>query len=200
MLTHSHSDHLQPDCVGAIAAAGKRRLRAWGPPQAMELLDPELCDLRPLLPGDVFRVAGMRAVALPANHLVGMRLEEQPLHYAFDDRASRLLYALDGAWLLAKARLALARFLGGRPLTAVVWDSTCGNTFRDWRFAEHNDLKMIDAMRGSMLKAGLASPGTIHVFDHVARTLWPKTAAARRRLAARFGGVLAEDGMVLDAT
>lgn len=195
LVTHSHSDHLHVASIVEIARAGRRRLRVWAPPQALALLDGAAeFEPRPVLPGDAFRVSGMSAVALPANHLVAARPDEQALHYAFLGRGIRLLYALDGGWFLAKARLLLKNALKGRPLTAVVWDATCGNTFRDWRFAEHNDLRMIDAMRAAMLKDGLVSPETVHVFDHIARTLWPKTPAAQQRLAERFGGILAEDG------
>jgi len=199
LVTHTHSDHFNLDSVMAIAGAGRRKLRVWGPPTIADVLSDGLAqvDFHPLLPGDAFRVAGMKAVALPANHAVVARSSEQPLHYAISGRGARLLYALDGGWLCAKARRWLGDFLRGKPLDAIVWDATCGNTFRDWRFAEHNDLKMIDAMREGLVKLGIASSDTLHVFDHVARTLWPTGAAACRRLEERFGGMVAEDGLVL---
>lgn len=196
LVTHTHDDHFDPASVRELAAAGCRRLRVWAPPNAFDMLPGVDVEPRPVIPGDDFYVAGMRVVALPANHAT-RDFGEQTLNYAFLGRGGRLLYALDGAWLCTKARILLKRLLGGRPLTAVVWDATCGATFNDWRFAEHNDLRMVAAMREAMLKDGLVSAGTIHVFDHVARTLWPATPAARRRLAARFGGMLAEDGMTL---
>lgn len=200
LVTHTHGDHFNPDAVMAIAGAGRRKLRVWGPPTVADMLPGGLArvDFHPLLPGDGFRVAGMRAVALPANHAVAPRSAEQPLHYAISGRGANLLYALDGGWLCAKARLWLGEFLRGKPLDAIVWDATCGNTFRDWRFAEHNDLRMIDAMREGLVKLGIASAETLHVFDHVARTLWPADAAEHRRLAECFGGMVAEDGLELD--
>lgn len=198
LVTHSHGDHFHRASIGELARAGRRRLGIWGSPQALAKLDPGPIDLHPVLPGSVFRVRGFSVAALPANHVVARTPDEPPLHYAFSGRGARLLYALDGAWFLAKARLALKAFLGGRPLTAVVWDATCGGTYRDWRFAEHNDLKMIAAMRAAMEKDGLVSGETLHVFDHVARTLWPRAPEAQERLAARFGGVLARDGLSLE--
>ena len=203
LVTHSHRDHFHPDAILEIARAARRRLRVWASPQALALLESAANGAveflpHPVLPGDEFRVAGMRALALPANHIVTARPDEQPMHYVFNGRGTRLLYALDGGWFCARARLLLKRFLGGRPLSAVVWDATCGNTFRDWRFAEHNDLRMIDAMRESMLRDGLVAPDTVHVFDHIARTLWPEAPAAQQRLAEHFGGVLAQDGLSLD--
>lgn len=208
LVTHSHGDHFHPESILAIAHTGRRRLRVFAPPTALAALaDAEAksdtgafgtIEPHPVLPGDVFRVAGMRVVALPANHVVVRRPAEQPLHFAFSGRGIRLLYALDGGWFCAKARLALKNFLDGTSLDAVIWDATCGGTFNDWRFAEHNDLRMIDAMRKSMLGAGLVAPKTVHVFDHVARTLWPKSSAAQRRLAERFSGILAEDGLCME--
>ena len=202
LLTHSHSDHCNVSAILDIARAGRRPLRVWAAPQALALLPDAARDVatfepHPVLPGDEFRVAGLRALALPANHAVVSRPDEQPMHYVFAGRGTRLLYALDGGWLCAKARILLKQFLGGKPLTSIIWDATCGNTFRDWRFAEHNDLRMIDAMRESMLKLGLVAPDTVHVFDHIARTLWPTTPVAQLRLAERFGGILAQDGEAL---
>ncbi len=200
LITHSHSDHLHLASIRKIAAAGRRRLRVWGTPQALDKLEPLAAELdrRPVLPGDVFRVAGMRVAALPANHVVSPRSDEQPLHYAFAGRGTRLLYALDGGWFCARARHLLHDFLGRNPLSAVVWDATCGAAYRDWRFAEHNDLRMVDAMREAMRKDGLVSPDAVHVFDHVARTLWPRTPDAQLRLAGRFHGVLAQDGLSIE--
>ncbi len=197
LVTHSHRDHFQPAVIRDIACTARRRLRVWGPPQALARLDASLCDLRPVLPGDSFRAAGCAVTALPANHVTD-DFSEQPLHYAFLGRGIRLLYALDGAWCCAKARHFLQRALGGKPLTAVIWDVTCGNTFHDWRFAEHNDLRMVADLRESMIADHLLAPDAIHVFDHIARTLWPATPAEQRRLAARFDGILAQDGLVLD--
>lgn len=203
LVTHAHSDHFNHDAIREIAHSGRRRLRVWAPPHAIDILrrsapGEPAWELRPVLPGDTFAAAGMRVAALHANHLVESDISEQPLHYVFAGRGVRLLYALDGAWIMAKARRILKEFLGGAALSAVVWDATCGNTFRDWRFAEHNDLKMIDDMRDAMLKDGMVSPETVHVFDHLARTLWPASPAAQQRLAKRFGGILAQDGLVLD--
>ena len=201
LLTHTHRDHFNAAAIREIARAGRRRLRVWGPPQACAVLEEtqkagEILDLHPVLPGDGFRVGALDVTALPANHAVP-NLAEQTLHYVFLGRGVRLLYALDGAWFCTKAHILLKRVLRGRPLSAIVWDATCGATFRDWRFAEHNDLRMIDNLRGAMLKAGLVSPETLHVFDHVARTLWPRTPVAQQRLAERFRGILAEDGLSL---
>ncbi|MBP5545342.1 MAG: MBL fold metallo-hydrolase [Kiritimatiellae bacterium] len=201
LITHSHSDHFNKEAILEIAAASRRRsLRVWAPPQALAALAAVVPDgaveAHPVLPGDNFRIGTLRVVALPANHATSKK-DEQTLNFAFSGGGVRLLYALDGAWFCTWARLFLKRFLDGAPLTAIIWDATCGATFNDWRFSEHNDLKMISAMREAMLKDGLVSPDAVHVFDHLARTLWPASQAAQQRLADRFKGILAQDGLVL---
>ena len=59
-----------------------------------------------------------------------------------------------------------------------------------WRVSR----RFFEAMR----KDGLVSPDAVHVFDHVARTLWPRTPDAQLRLAGRFHGVLAQDGLSIE--
>lgn len=199
LITHSHTDHFNIQSISAIASASKKRkLRIWAPPTALDALADQVeFEPHPLIPGSKFTAAGLQILALPANHAVEKRPNEQPLNFVFANRSARLLYALDGAWLTTKARLALRSFLDA-PLDAVVWDATSGNTFHDFRFAEHNDLKMIAYMRTAMLGDGLIAPDTIHIFNHIARTLWPKSHSAQKRLADRFEGILANDGLTFE--
>ena len=197
VITHSHSDHFQPATIAALSKARHGRLTVWASPQALAALDGVPCVRREVRPGLNFRCGRLAFTALPANHITG-HSDEQTYNYLVESGGWTLLYALDGAWMLASAKLLLTKALGGRPLDAVVWDATCGAMINDWRFAEHNDLAMIDSMRAAMLGAGLVSPGTKHVFDHVARTLWPEEAKACAALAAQYSGTLAEDGMSLE--
>lgn len=196
LVTHSHKDHFNPVAVAVIARATRAPLRVWASEQALRLLPDDCCDKRPIQPGDVFRAAGCEVTALPANHALPDS-RESAFHYVFVSRTCRLLYATDGAWMLGSALRLLAGALGGRPLDAVVWDSTCGATLHDWRFTDHNDLQMVDSLRRGLVAKKLATDRTVHIFDHIARTLWPKTPAARTRVAARYGGVLVEDGQTM---
>ena len=196
VLTHSHSDHLQVGTVAALAAARRGRLTVWASPQALAALGDVPCIQREVRPGLDFRCGRLAFTALPSNHMTS-RSDEQTYNYLVESGGKTLLYALDGAWMLTLARQLLTQSLDGRTLDAVVWDATCGATINNWRFAEHNDLAMIAALRASMLGAGLVSPGTKHIFDHVARTLWSADAKERAALAAQYDGLLAEDGMLL---
>ncbi len=193
VITHSHSDHLQHASIAALAEARRGKLDVWASPQALAVLEGIPCIRHEVAAGKTFKCGRLTFTALPANHQT-LHLDEEPLNYFVESGGKTLLYALDGAWMLAKARNLLTKALGGRKLDAVLWDATCGPTLHDWRFAEHNDLSMIDAMRKSMLGAGLVSPTTRHVFDHLARTLWPEEPAARAVLESAYGGILAEDG------
>lgn len=204
LVTHSHPDHFNTAAVAKIGCAGKRRMRVWAAQPIIDELGVTLADsgadfdLRPLAPGDRFRVAGMEAIALPSNHCGSLASDEQTLHFAFSGRGIRLLYALDGGWMCNRAEILLKKFLEGARLSAVIWDATCGATFSDVRFSSHNDLNMIAAMRKAMVNDNLAEPDALHVLDHISQTLWPTSAAARRRLAARFSAMLAEDGMTIN--
>jgi phosphoribosyl 1,2-cyclic phosphodiesterase len=194
VITHSHDDHFQPATIAAIAAARKGKVTIWAAPQALSMLGGIPCVRHEIAVGAQFKCGRVAFTALPSNHQTSFP-EEQTLNYLVESGGKTLLYALDGAWMIAKAKRILSAALEGRALDAVVWDATCGPTLNDWRFTEHNDLAMIDAMRKSMLGAGLVSPTTRHVFDHLARTLWPANAAARAALADEYGGIVAEDGM-----
>lgn len=196
VITHSHSDHFQPSAIAAIAKARRGRLTVWASPQALAAIQDLPCVRQPVLPGMSFKCGRLIFTALPSNHQTSFP-DEQNLNYMVESGGKSLLYALDGAWMLAKARSLLTKALGGRTLDAIVWDATCGPTLNDWRFAEHNDLAMIDAMRKSMLGAKLVSSSTKHIFDHIARTLWPADAATRAAIAAEYGGILAEDGQAI---
>ena len=193
VITHSHSDHLQRASITALAEARRGKLTIWASQQALAALEGIPCIRHEVAAGTTFKCGRITFTALPANHQT-LQLDEEPLNYFVESGGKTLFYALDGAWMLARARWLLTKALGGRKLDAVIWDATCGPTLYDWRFAEHNDLAMIDAMRKTMLGAGLVSPTTRHVFDHLARTLWPEEPAARAALESAYDGILAEDG------
>ena len=196
VITHSHADHFQPATLAAIAAARKGKLTVWAAPQALSMLEGIPCVKCEIAVRAQFKCGRLTFTALPSNHQTQCP-DEETFNFLVESGGKTLLYGLDGAWMLAKAKSLLAKALDGRALDAVVWDATCGPTLNDWRFAEHNDLAMIAAMRKSMLGAKLVSPATRHVFNHIARTLWPADALARSAIAKEYGGILAEDGQSL---
>ena len=191
-FTHSHSDHCDPAAVAALLAARGRRaapLRLRGTAPLLSRLaaalgaEPggrfETVPLEPLAP---FRTRGWLVTPLPANHL-GAVPGETCVHYLVRGRRKSILYALDGAWMTTAAR----RAIGSAPLDLVVWDATVEKP-GDWRIFEHNDVGMVRAMAARLAADGVARPDTVHVLDHLARTLWRAPVRPPRPfLAARDG-------------
>lgn len=192
VVTHSHPDHFRPDCVAELAGASKRKLRVWAFERTLADIPDGICEKHPLQKRDVFTAGGCKITVLPGNHFT--RPGDESFHYLVEQKGVKLLYALDGAWMMAEEKRILAAALNGAALDAIIWDATRGATPADYRFADHNNLQMIDQLREGMVGCGLATDATLHVFDHIAQTLWPRTSAARLRLAQRHGGLLAEDG------
>lgn len=196
VVTHSHPDHFRPDVIASIAALTKGKLTVWAAPEALAKLDGIACVRRPVTAGMDFKCGTVQFTALPSNHSVE-NLAEGTFHYLIRSGKAALLYAIDGAWMMGRAKHMITRTLQGAPLTAVIWDATCGKCFHNYRFAEHNDLQMIADLRAPLLDAQIISEKTLHIFDHIAQSLWPETDAERAAVAADYSGLLAEDGDTL---
>ena len=191
LITHSHSDHFNAENMQAIASAPRTEaLRIFASSQALERLEGNL-EKVPLIFGKEYLIGNLRIMALPANHSL-QDITENAYHFlVVTQENKRLLYALDGGWLTSAA----CRLLHGEHLDMIIWDATSGNCFNDWRFADHNELRMIQNMRSAMASLELVNEKTIHVFNHIACTLWPEKPEERARLADEYEGILAEDGM-----
>ncbi len=190
LITHSHSDHFSPESICALAAESCTKPHLYASPQALQQIPDGLCNKHPLRIGEKLRIGTCEVTVLRANHAL-KDPSESAFHFLFNTPEKRMLYALDGAWMCSDA----CRLLEGRLIDLIVWDATCGNTFDDWRFADHNDLAMIRSMRNSLQMLGIISTGTIHLFDHIARTLWPENEQECIQLAQQFSGQLVFDGM-----
>lgn len=196
LVTHSHDDHFDPEDIRRIATAPGRtkKLTVYTTREAAAHLDTSVLDAEFLYGGRKFSVGALSVEALPANHAPEYE-NEGSFHFLFElPGGKRLLYALDGAWMTSPARIMLKK----RRLDMIVWDATSGTSEYDWRFADHNDLFMIRYMREGLSRLGAIDGKTVHVFDHIARTLWPDAPEERAAAAREFGGILAEDGMTLD--
>ena len=193
-FTHSHGDHCHPCEIAALLVArglhvAPLRLRGTAP--LLERLAAALggaagrFELRPFAPLAPFRTQGWLVTPLPANHLTGIP-GETPVHFLVRTPEASILYALDGAWMMAAAR----RAIGSEPLDLIVWDATVEKP-GDWRIFEHNDLGMVRAMAARLAADGVVRRSTVQVLDHVARTLWRAPPRARRPFR------IARDGMRL---
>ena len=183
--THSHSDHFAPDVIREIAT--ERKILFYGSLQACEQVR-DFCEVRPLTFGDRFECMGCSFLALPANHAVA-DLKEETFNYLITENNKTLLYALDTAWMLTKARL----LIGKTHIDSIVWDATMSEA-DDWRIFEHSDPVMFASIRRVLQKTGNIDENVKIWFDHRARTLWPSTGAEQEEIADRFGVMLAQEG------
>lgn len=195
LITHSHSDHFKPEQISAIANADGRtqKLKVYCSKEASERLDDnmEKVALEYLME---FSIDGLNIRVLPANHSVADPFEKT-FNYVIDTAENkRLFYSLDSGGMASLTRVKLA----DKKIDMIIWDATSGTSVHNWRFADHNDLDMIHNMRVGMTTLGYIDEKTVHVFDHIARTLWSIYPDERRAAAAGYNGILAEDGMVLE--
>ena len=182
--THSHSDHFNLDEVRKIAAG--RKLPFYGSAEACEMLA-DCCEVHPLTFGDEFFIDGKKFLALPSNHAV-TDIREETFNYLISGDKT-LLYALDTAWMLTRARL----LIGKTHIDAIVWDATMSEP-DDWRIFEHSDPVMFSCIRRVLQKTGNIDENVKIWFDHRARTLWPTDPAEQEAIAAREGVMLACEG------
>ena len=183
--THNHSDHLNVEQVKQIA--GNRMIDFYGSPEACALVA-DFCTVHPLTFGDEFNIDGVRFLALPSNHMVA-NIREETFNYLVSDGEKTLLYALDTAWMLAKAR----KLIGQTHIDAIVWDATMSEP-DNWRIFEHSDPVMFANMRRVLTQTGNIDDQVKIYFDHRALTLWPTDPEAQEAIARRENVNLAHEG------
>ena len=182
--THSHSDHFNVNELRKIS--GGRRIPFYGSKEACAQVA-GFCEVHPLTYGDKFTVEGLQFTALPSNHSVEDFREETFNYLISGDKT--LLYALDTAWMLSKAK----NLIGRTFIDAIVWDATMSEP-DDWRIFDHSDPVMFANMRRVMEKTGNISKDVKIWFDHRALTLWPQDAAEQEAIAERENVMLAHEG------
>lgn len=195
LITHSHSDHFNPGQLLALQEAAGHPIEIRASWEALSKLTGWQGTKTALQFGDEFKSAGLDITATPANHLNNDHWEPA-FHFVIKGADARILYHLDGGWMLSFERQILSEQAarGERKFDAVIWDATSGASYGDWRFADHNDLRMIDDMKAAMTSLGFIDQKTRHVFDHIAWSLWPENPNARGDIVKRHHGILAEDG------
>lgn len=192
LITHTHIDHFDPEAIQKIASAPgrKKKLHVYTSPEGVLKLDLSAMTATKLSFGKKIIIRKNVFEVLSANHMVENE-NESTFHFLITTPENkRLLYALDSGWMTSYTRNKLGRI----PLDMIIWDATSGTHLNDWRFADHNDLAMIQNMRESLENRGLVNEKTVHIFNHIARTLWPDTASERKKAADKYCGILAEDG------
>ena len=194
LVTHSHSDHFQPDQIAELARTPGRPkpFRVYAAPEALAQLPDAGFDKRELAPGLRFPSGECNVTALPANHLTDIP-GEQAYHFLFESAAGTLLYALDGAGLTKPERL----LIDGIKFDWIVIDCTMAEE-GDWRIFEHNDRTVVRHLLATFRNRGMIDETTRVVLDHLARTLWPEDAKTVQAKADEIGAEAAFDGMTLE--
>jgi phosphoribosyl 1,2-cyclic phosphodiesterase len=183
--THNHSDHLNAEQVKLVAA--DHMIDFYGSPQACELVK-DFCTVHPLTFGDEFVIGNSTFLALPSNHMVE-DIREETFNYLITADGKTLLYALDTAWMLTKAR----KLIGQTHIDAIVWDATMSEP-DDWRIFEHSDPVMFANIRRVLKKTGNIDDQVKVYFDHRALTLWPQDIESQEAIARRENINLAHEG------
>lgn len=194
-ITHSHSDHFNVDNILRIADAEGRKseLCVYTSKQAAERFEGKV-KTKVLNYLDELTVHDIKFKVVPANHVLPDPFEQAYNFIIETADGKQLFYALDSGWMCSLTRLQFK----DRKMDMIIWDATTGTQINNWRFAEHNDLGMIKSMREAMSSLGYIDEKTIHVFNHIARTLWPTSAEERQKAAEQYDGILAEDGMTME--
>ena len=182
--THNHIDHLDKEQVRLIS--GKRNIDFYGSPEACASVE-DFCKVHPLTFGNEFTVNGIDFLALPSNHAVENIYEETFNYLIKSDRT--LLYALDTAWMLTKAR----RLIGETHIDTIVWDATMSEP-GNFRIFEHSDPEMFNSMRKVLQSTGNIDENVKVYFNHRARTLWPACLAEQKAIADKYGAILSIEG------
>ena len=200
LFTHGHGDHCSPKELRDLAAARSAsapKLRLWGVDAVVKHAAsrcPGAVELHPVEIGVQAQIRGFAVTPLPANHQLGLahnpREPRLAAHYLIETPRGNLLYALDGAWMLKHARM----LIGKKKLAAIVWDATLSTQNDDYRIFEHCNLHMLHLMTGQLKHSGAADGKTQVILSHMARTLWPQTEEACRKLLPDPGWQLARDG------
>ena len=119
IVTHSHSDHYNPDTVEALKNMGAEVIR--------------------FKPMEEKQIGKYFISAYKANH--GTCLDS--VHYIINDGDKKLFYGLDSAWLLYEEVQAIIE----KHINLAVLDATIGEVPGDYRVFEHNNLEMIRQMK-----------------------------------------------------
>ncbi len=196
LITHTHMDHFNPVVIKKIAEAAGRttKLHVYASPEGISQLDHSVMNTTELSFGDKFSIYSLDFEVLSANHMLKNEMEAAYHFLITTPENKRLLYTLDGGWMTSYTR----NKLGFNQLHMIIWDATSGTSLKDWRFADHNDLEMIQFMREALTARTIVNDSTVHVFTHIARTLWPLSAEERQKAASQYKGILVDDGDILN--
>ena len=186
VFTHLHSDHFYEKSVETIALAKSAPLHLWARSDA-EFPPLKNCVVHKMDLVCEYEIGGAAISSVPANH------RAFPQHIILKTGGKKLLYATDGAWVMADA----LNHMKNANFDAVVIDATVGDYTGDYRVAEHNSIPMIRLMMPSFLTNGMISDKTKVILTHLAMPLhksYEETANAVKD----DGYIVAYDGLEIE--
>ena len=185
LITHSHSDHFDPEAIARIAPVTLHVDEGW-----TDRVRIDGVTVRPVKPGEKFTAGGYEVIGMHGNHSTE---GEHTVHYLLMKDGKALYYATDCAWLLYRE----AQLIREHPLDALVIDATIGDGHEgDYRVFEHNSLPMVRIMAQSMRKTGMLRPDAPIFLTHLARTLHGSQAELEAANPAPY--VVCKDGLTAE--
>lgn len=185
VMTHGHSDHLQPKGILSFAARQENGIDVYGNNMvidAIEFASTHEWDaeggrfrskergaevrLHRVGPGDTFTVSDTTFTALPANHFidkVNMISEQQALNYVIERGGKTLFYGLDSSCPLPAAMEALR----GYRFDAAVFDATFGDMEIDLTGSGHMTFPIVADLVAELRQAGAIDDDTIVLGSHL---------------------------------
>lgn len=162
-ITHFHPDHYNADNIETIAKAKKEPLNLWVSEGAEEIEIPNVrvCFMSKF---KTCQVNGeLQVTGLCANH----KQSTYPQHLLFGIKGKKILYALDGGWVVNSTY----DYLQNAGLDLLVLDATCGEQTGEYRIGEHNTIPMIRLLIPSFKTYGIVRADTKIYLSHLAPSL-----------------------------
>ena len=162
IITHTHSDHFDPEKIKALALGRRNPLRLWTRQGALEV-PIEGVELHEMELFKQYQVGELLVTGMSANH----DASACPQHLLIEKNGEKIFYGCDGAWLLNDTYYHLVN----ASLSLAVLDCTVGDYEGDYRLAEHNSIPMIRLMLPSLKTIGAINENTKIYLSHIAPSL-----------------------------
>lgn len=190
-ITHTHSDHFNPESIEKIASKKNLPLNLWVSQNAVipKINNTKIIKMTRQTKYSVSR--DLSVTGITANH----DEDSFPQHFLFEKNGKKIFYGCDGAWFLNSSYY----FLKDAHLDLCVLDGTCGDYEGDYRIAEHNSIPMIKLMLPSLKVWGTIDDKTLVYISHLAPSLH-KTHTETEQALKKYNIRVAYDGLSINIT
>lgn len=194
-LSHTHRDHYCKETLLAYAAAAKQKVRFWYHADSAARIglneeEAAMLELHPVEVGDSIETAGMRVVALRANHLTPGG--GQPLHFIFERNGQRLFYGCDGGWFCADTWEYMRK---NGNLDIMILEATVGDEPGNFRIGTHNTVPMLRLLLAAIAENAILREGGTLIADHIGGTIHSEKMLP---LLEELGMIEAYDGLTIE--